>query len=70
MNNEKNKRLPFIIGSSYLLSFITIRLMVIIAGSVKNETVIAIKEGAIPSKLYIGRNIITVLHSVFSTKRF
>jgi hypothetical protein len=58
MNNEKNKRLPFIIGSSYLLSFITIRLMVIIAGSLKNETVIAIKEGAIPSKLYIGRNII------------
>ncbi len=58
MNNEKNKRLPFIIGSSYLLSFITIRLMVILAGSVKNETVVAIKEGAIPSKLYIGRNII------------
>ena len=58
MNDEKNKRLPFIIGSSYLLSFILIRLMVIIAGSVKNETVVAIKEGAIPSKLYIGRNII------------
>jgi len=58
MTDEKNKRLPFIIGSSYLLSFIAIRLMVIIAGSVKNETVVAIKEGAIPSKLYIGRNII------------
>jgi hypothetical protein len=58
MTDQKNKRLPFIIGSSYLLSFIAIRLMVIIAGSVKNETVIAIKEGAIPSKLYIGRNII------------
>jgi|SRR6056297_804326 len=58
MTDENNKRLPFIIGSSYLLSFIAIRLMVIIAGSVKNETVVAIKEGAIPSKLYIGRNII------------
>lgn len=32
--------------------------MVIIAGSVNNETAIAIKEGAINSKLYIGRNII------------
>lgn len=32
--------------------------MVIIAGSVNNETAIAIKEGTINSKLYIGRNII------------
>jgi len=56
--DNNNKRLPFIIGSSYLLSFVFIRLMVIIAGSVKHENVIAIKEGAINTKLYIGRNII------------
>ena len=56
--SNNNKRLPFIIGSSYLLSFIFIRMMVIIAGSVKHENVIAIKEGAIKTKLYIGRNII------------
>src|SRR6056297_3067589 len=56
--SNNNKRLPFIIGSSYLLSFIFIRMMVIIAGSVKHENVIAIKEGAVKTKLYIGRNII------------
>ncbi|MFO7814885.1 MAG: hypothetical protein R6V14_04010 [Halanaerobiales bacterium] len=53
-----NKKLPFITGISYLLSFIFIRLTVLIAGSVKNETVMAIKEGIINKNFYIGRNII------------
>lgn len=53
-----NKKLPFLIGISYLLSFLFIRLSVLIAGSVKNETVMAIKEGVINRNIYIGRNII------------
>lgn len=57
-NKNNNKRLPFIIGLSYLLSFLFIRLAVLIAGSVKHETVIAIKEGTIDANIYIGRNII------------
>ena len=57
-NNPVNKKLPFLIGLSYLLSFILIRLSVLIAGSVKHETVVAIKEGIINRNIYIGRNII------------
>jgi len=60
LNNQKQKntKLPFIIGLSYLLSFLLIRLSVLIAGSVKHETVMAIKEGVIDRNIYIGRNII------------
>ena len=57
-NRQKNIKLPFVIGVSYLLSFLFIRLSVLIAGSVKHETVMAIKEGIINRNIYIGRNII------------
>lgn len=57
-NQTDNKKLPFLIGISYLLSFIFIRLSVLIAGSVKHDTVVAIKEGIINRNIYIGRNII------------
>src|SRR6056297_1040898 len=57
-SKSNNKKLPFLIGISYLLSFIFIRLSVLIAGSVKNDTVMAIKEGIINRNIYIGRNII------------
>ncbi len=57
-DRNNNKKLPFIIGISYLLSFMFIRLSVLIAGSVKHDTVMAIKEGIINKKIYIGRNII------------
>lgn len=56
--NTNKKKLPFLIGISYLLSFLLIRLSVLIAGSVKHETVMAIKEGTIDANIYIGRNII------------
>lgn len=57
-NQTNNKKLPFLIGISYLLSFMFIRLSVLIAGSVKHDTVMAIKEGIINRNIYIGRNII------------
>lgn len=58
IKKTNNKKLPFLIGISYLLSFLLIRLSVLIAGSVKHETVMAIKEGTIDANIYIGRNII------------
>ena len=43
---------------SYLLSFLFIRISVLIAGSVNNEYTNAIKEGSLNSNFYIGKNII------------
>ena len=55
-NNEKDKSIPFIISSSYLLTFLFIRLAVIIAGSAGSAASTAAKTGDI--QFYIGTNII------------
>ena len=54
-NNIDNK-IPFLITSSYLLSFLTIRILVIIAGSVQSPASQAAKAGEI--RFYLGTNII------------
>lgn len=58
--------IPFIITISYLFSLIGIRLLVIIAGSAKNEYADAIKYGDMfePVNIYIGRNIILFGHHI------
>ena len=55
-NKEKDKSIPFIISSSYLLSFLFIRLAVLIAGSAGSAASTAAKAGDI--QFYIGSNII------------
>lgn len=56
---REDKRLPFIIASSFLLSIITIRLAVWIAGSAESEFAAAAKSGTLPeTQFYIGSNII------------
>ena len=52
----RNKKIPFLIVSSYLLSFITIRILVIIAGSVQSPASQAAKAGEL--RFYVGTNII------------
>ncbi len=53
------KDVPFLITISYLGSLLTIRLMVIIAGSAESEFASAAKEGLPPQvDFYLGRNII------------
>ncbi|MFN2340167.1 MAG: hypothetical protein ABR547_02725 [Halanaerobium sp.] len=54
--NEKDKSIPFIISSSYLLTFLFIRLAVMIAGSAGSAASTAAKTGDI--QFYIGSNII------------
>ena len=56
INNKKDKAIPFIISSSYLLTFLIIRLAVIIAGSAGSAASTAAKTGDI--QFYIGTNII------------
>lgn len=53
---ENDKSIPFIISSSYLLSFLFIRLAVMIAGSAGSAASTAAKTGEI--QFYIGSNII------------
>ncbi len=53
---ENDKSIPFIISSSYLLSFLFIRLAVMIAGSAGSAASTAAKTGNL--KFYIGSNII------------
>jgi len=55
-NNEKNGTIPFIISSSYLLTFLFIRLAVMIAGSAGSAASTAAKTGDL--QFYIGSNII------------
>jgi len=55
---EENKKTPFLVAASYLVSFITIRLMVIIAGSANSEIARVVKEGASWTTFHIGRNIV------------
>ncbi len=55
---EENRKTPFLIAVSYLISFITIRLMVIIAGSANSEIARVVKEGASWTTFHIGRNIV------------
>ncbi|MGM0508231.1 MAG: hypothetical protein ACQERZ_03585 [Fusobacteriota bacterium] len=62
---KENKKVPFLITISYLITFLTIRLMVIIAGSAESEFAKVAKEGMTPdSKFYIGRNIILFGHHI------
>ena len=56
IKNEKDKTIPFIISSSYLLTFLFIRLAVMIAGSAGSAASTAAKTGDI--EFYIGSNII------------
>jgi len=55
---EGNKKTPFLVAISYLVSFISIRLMVIIAGSANSEIARVVKEGAPWTTFHIGRNIV------------
>lgn len=57
--NIKEKGLPFIIAASFLISLISIRLLVLIAGSADSEFAQAAKAGSLPgTNFYIGSNII------------
>ncbi|MFW6229740.1 MAG: hypothetical protein ACOC4L_02020 [Halanaerobium sp.] len=56
INKKRDKRIPFIISSSYLLSFLFIRLAVMIAGSAGSAASTAAKTGNV--QFYIGSNII------------
>lgn len=58
MYSHKNKKTPFLVAVSYLVSFISIRLMVIIAGSANSEIARVVKEGASWTTFHIGRNIV------------
>lgn len=55
----QDKKIPFYISISFLLSFIAIRLAVLIAGSAESEFAAAAKAGGLPeTQFYIGSNII------------
>ncbi|MFT4261236.1 MAG: hypothetical protein ACMXX9_02265 [Candidatus Woesearchaeota archaeon] len=55
----QDKKIPFYISISFLLSFIAIRLAVLIAGSAESEFAAAAKAGGLPeAQFYIGSNII------------
>ncbi len=56
---KEDKKIPFIISLSFLLSFIAIRLAVLIAGSAESEFAAAAKAGNMPDAwFHIGSNII------------
>lgn len=55
-NKEKDKSIPFIISSAYLLTFLFIRIAVLIAGSAGSAASTAAKAGEL--QFYIGTNII------------
>jgi len=61
---NKNKKLPFLITISYLFTFISIRLMVLIAGSANSEIAHVVKQGNADFNFYIGRNIIIYGHHI------
>lgn len=46
------------IASSYLVSFVLIRLMVILSGSAGSDIAKMLKEGTLDINFYIGRNIV------------
>jgi len=58
MSSTEDKKLPFLVAVSYLFSFLFIRIMVILAGSVNSPAAQAVKEGAGRSLFHIGRNVI------------
>lgn len=56
---KKDNEIPFLITIAYFLAFITIRIMVLIAGSAESEFAQVAKQGLTPeTDFYIGRNII------------
>ncbi len=62
---KRDNRIPFLITISYLFSFLSIRLMVLIAGSAESEFAQVAKEGLTPdTNFYIGRNIIIFGHHI------
>ncbi|MGM0502678.1 MAG: hypothetical protein ACQERJ_09115 [Bacillota bacterium] len=62
---KKDEGTPFLITMSYLVSFLTIRLMVLIAGSAESPFAQVAKEGLSPdAQFYIGRNIILFGHHI------
>ena len=62
---KKDDEMPFLITISYLFSFLTIRLLVLIAGSAETEFAQVAKEGLTPdAAFHIGRNIILFGHHI------
>jgi len=57
-NKPKNKKIPFLITISYLLSFLVIRLLVILVGSAHTEFAQTVNQGPPGVDFHIGRNII------------
>ena len=56
---EMDNEIPFLITISYLVSFVFIRVMVIIAGSAESQFAKAAKIGEMPAvDFYLGRNVI------------
>ncbi|TYB30510.1 MAG: hypothetical protein FXF47_08875 [Candidatus Mcinerneyibacterium aminivorans] len=58
VKKNKNRKIPFIITISYLLSFLVIRLLVTIAGSAQSEFAKTVHQGPPGVSFHIGRNII------------
>lgn len=57
--HQRKKDIPFLIALSYLLSFLTIRLIVYVAGAAHTEFAQTAKIGLTPDvRFYVGRNII------------
>ena len=57
-DNEDNKKIPFIISISYLLSLLFIRISAHIAGSANSDVAQIVKQSTGELNFYIGRNII------------
>ncbi len=56
---QSRRGIPFIVTLSYFISFLAIRLAVIVAGSAESQFAMAAKAGNMPEQsFYIGRNII------------
>lgn len=65
IESKDNEGIPFLITISYLLSFLSIRLMVLIAGSAESTFAkIAKQGGTLEIDFYIGRNIILFGHHI------
>ncbi len=55
---KNDKQTPFLIGVSYLISFITIRLLVLIVGAANTPFAQTVNEGLPEVNFAIGRNIV------------
>jgi len=63
--NSRSKQIPFLIALSYLVSLVSIRILVLIVGSAHTEFAQAAKIGVPPEQAFsIGRNIILFGHHI------